>query len=218
MTEADGSGPTDEPVAPHAATPGQPRAGEVGGDQSSGTSNQEELLSLALRPRAKGTPFVHWLYEEIRAAILQGRLSPGSRLPSRSALACRYRVSIGTVIKAFDRLLKQGYVDASVGRGTYVRAAIPDALAANAVPQARAPARAPRRVLSARGRLLAARPFPKLCSNRCADTFQLGRPALDAFPMETWSRLAASRLDRHAAETMTHGEPLGFPPLRAAIA
>lgn len=174
--------------------------------------------ALALRPRAKGTPFVQWLYEAIRAAILEGQLAPGSRLPSRSRLACRYRVSTGTVIKAFDRLIKQGYVDVSAGRGTYVRPALPDALPAMAAPRAQTPAHLPRRVLSARGRLLATRPLPKLCSNRSADTFQLDRPALDAFPIETWSRLAACRLGRYAPEMMARGDPLGFPPLRAAIA
>lgn len=174
--------------------------------------------ALALRPRAKGTPFVQWLYEAIRAAILEGQISPGSRLPSRITLASKYRVSIGTVIKAFDRLIKQGYVDVSAGRGTYVRLALPDARPANAAPRAQAPAHMPRRVLSTRGRLLATRPLPKFCSNRSADTFQLDRPALDAFAIETWSRLAACRLARHAPEMMARGDPLGFPPLRAAIA
>lgn len=174
--------------------------------------------ALALRPRPRGTPFVRWLYEAIRAAILEGRLSPGSRLPSRITLACRYGVSIGTVIKAFDRLLEQGYVDVSLGKGTYVRSALPDALAASAAPRARAPAHTPRRALSARGRLLATRPLPRGCANRSADTFQLDRPALDTFPIETWSRLAACRLGRYASEMMARGDPLGFPPLRAAIA
>jgi GntR family transcriptional regulator / MocR family aminotransferase len=166
----------------------------------------------------KGTPLVRWLYEEIRAAILEGRFSAGSKLPSRIAFARKYRVSMGTVIVAFDRLLKQGYVDTRVGRGTYVRAVLPDAHPGLSAPRARAPARAAPRALSARGRLLTAQPFPKLFSNRSVETFRLTCPMLDAFLVQTWNRLAERRMNGTAHELSAHGEPLGFPPLRAAIA
>jgi GntR family transcriptional regulator / MocR family aminotransferase len=76
----------------------------------------------------------------------------------------------------------------------------------------------PRRKLSARGRRLATQPFPKLLSNRSVKTFRLDEPALDLFPIATWNRLAARRLGRRALELLGHGEPLGYPPLRAAIA
>jgi GntR family transcriptional regulator / MocR family aminotransferase len=172
---------------------------------------EERPVSIDLRPRAKGKPLVCWLYEEIRAAILEGRLSSGSKLSSRGALALKYSVSLGTVHKAFDRLAKQGYVHSRVGKGTYVRPLL-EARELPALP----PLRLAQRVLSARGRLLASRPFPKFWSNRAVETFRLDRLALDAFPIETWKRLAADRLGRGVLDSM--GEPLGLPSLRVAIA
>ncbi len=123
---------------------------------------------------------------------------------------------MGTVVAAFDRLLEQGYVDTSVGRGTYVRAALPDAHPEHSAPRERAPAS--RRTLSARGRLFAAQPFPELFSNRSVETFRPDCPMLDACATDTWNRLAARRVSGDAHELTAHREPLGFPPLRAAIA
>jgi GntR family transcriptional regulator/MocR family aminotransferase len=177
-------------------------------------AGQEPADSLALRPRRDGTSLTRWLCEEIRAAILAGRLAPGSKLPSRSVIAQEYGLARGTVIAALDQLVKQGYLNTTVGRGTYVRDAPPRAL-----PEARAPRGGePRRVLSARGRGLAAQSFPRLWSNRLVETFRLDRPALDAFPVAIWNRLAVRRLQSAALDLLDHGDPLGFLPLRAAIA
>jgi GntR family transcriptional regulator / MocR family aminotransferase len=191
---------------------------ECGHNSNSRMTNYEVIDSFALRPRTRGTPLFRWLYEEIRAAIVEGRFPPGSRLPSRAALARKYRVSMGTVIAAFERLLNQGYVDASVGRGTFVRAALPDALLEPGAPRACAPTPSRRRSLSARGRLFAAQPFPELFSNRSVETFRMDCSMLDAFPIDTWNRLVARRMSGDAQRLTAHGEPLGFPPLRAAIA
>jgi GntR family transcriptional regulator / MocR family aminotransferase len=181
-------------------------------------SNQEQVNSCVLRPRARGTPLVCWLYEEFRTAILEGRLSPGSKLPSRRMLALKYHMSIGTVVKAFERLIRQGYLDTRVGAGTYVRGALPDVLFEHGAPQVPVTAALPHRALSSRGRVLATQPFPRLGSNRSQGALRLDRPALDAFPIETWSRLGACRLTRGARTLLAHGEPLGYLPLRRAIA
>jgi len=48
--------------------------------------------------------------------------------------------------------------------------------------------------------------------------FRPGLPALDAFPRELWTRMAA-RIHRHPpAGTMSYGDPAGYRPLRTAIA
>ncbi len=180
-------------------------------------SKQEPTAPIALWPRAPGTTLAHWLHQEIRAAILESRLAPGVRLPSRRALARRYRVSLKTVVAASEELIELGYLDARAGSGTYVRAPLPEAPPQSRELRAPLPARVPRRALSARGRLLAAQPFPELFRNRSAPTFRLDGPALDLFPIETWNHLAGQRIRRERSlEWLTHGEPLGFPPLRAA--
>lgn len=158
-----------------------------------------------LRPRSAGTTLHSWLYEEIRSAILAGRLVPGSKLPARKVLARQCRVAVGTVTAAYERLVALGYLDARGGSGTYVR-----------VPAA---ATGPRRVLSARGRLLSGQPLPRPFSSRSAMTFGLDRPPLDVFPLETWNRLAARRSRREQSlELLAHGHPLGLPALRTALA
>lgn len=167
---------------------------------------QGTTAPFVLRPRSAGTKLRSWLCDEIRSAILERRLAPGLKLPARKVLARQYHLSIGTVTEAYDRLAKLGYLDARGGSGTYVRATL-------------TPVPAPRRVLSARGRRLASHRFPQLFSNRSVETFRLDRPALDVFPVEIWNRLAAQRSRRgRSLELLAHGDPLGLPALRAALA
>ena len=175
---------------------------------------------LVLRPRAAGATLHSWLYEEIRTAIVDSRLAPGLKLPARKALARQYRVSLGTVGEAYARLATLGYLETRAGSGTYVRAAPADStLESRGAPPPPGGARAARRILSARGRLLAAQRFPKLSSNRSVAIFALDRPALDLFPLATWNRVAAQRSRRgRSLELLAHGHPLGLPALRAALA
>ena len=50
-----------------------------------------------------------------------------------------------------------------------------------------------------------------------APPFQLGMPALDAFPRKQWLRLAARRLRALSPADMAYGDPAGY-WLRQAIA
>jgi len=163
-----------------------------------------------LRDRSNGATLFRWLYDEIRTAIVDGRLPPGGRLPSTRSVAFQYRVARGTVVAAFDQLAAEGYVESTVGNGTFVRRMLPESLA-----EARSASRAS---LSARGRRLAENPFPYLCANRSVETFRLDRPALDAFPTRLWSRIAARGLRSSAPRLLAHGEVLGFRPLRETVA
>jgi GntR family transcriptional regulator/MocR family aminotransferase len=69
-----------------------------------------------------------WLYEELRAAILNGRLSGGQRLPPTRDLAHQFGIARGTVVGAFEQLAAEGYVTAAVGRGTHIASSLPDDL------------------------------------------------------------------------------------------
>ncbi len=60
------------------------------------------------------------LYHALREGILNGTLPARSRLPSTRRMAEMYGVSRGIVAEAYDLLLAEGYVEAAVGRGTYV--------------------------------------------------------------------------------------------------
>jgi len=81
-------------------------------------------FELSLKHRARGQTLANWLYTELRAAILEGRLKPGVQLPATRDFARRYRISRGTVVSAFERLQDEGYIWSRVGVGTKVSAKV----------------------------------------------------------------------------------------------
>lgn len=66
------------------------------------------------------------LYYAIRAAVHDGTLPVGTRLPSSRELAREYGLSRGSVALAYDLLHAEGYLRSAVGSGTYVALAIPE--------------------------------------------------------------------------------------------
>ncbi len=70
-------------------------------------------------PTGRGAKYLA-LSEGIRAAVADGRLGSGSRLPTVRELAHRLGVTPGTVARAYQRLTEAGILDAQVGRGTFV--------------------------------------------------------------------------------------------------
>lgn len=55
---------------------------------------------LTLLPNPPGVPATRWLCDALRTEILEGRLSPGARLPATRDLAAQYRLSRRTVVNA----------------------------------------------------------------------------------------------------------------------
>lgn len=160
-------------------------------------------------------PLHRQLYHAIRAAIVSGRLPAGSRLPSTRALATETGVSRVTVSAAFDQLRAEGYVEARTGSGTYVREGLPDdALHTRRSPPPARPHTAPHAATPAPG----ARP----AGPAGTAAFRIGLPALDLFPVGLWARIAARRwrgvAGEEAERLLGYGYPLGYEPLRKAIA
>ncbi|MCG3158088.1 MAG: HTH-type transcriptional regulatory protein GabR [bacterium] len=174
-------------------------------------------FELMLPGRAPGTPAHRWLYTALRAEILTGRLRPGVRLPSTRELAGQYRLSRGTIVNAFEQLKSEGYLEGSVGSGTYVSKVLPEELLH--VPRAaRVPGanlRKPRRSISDYGRRVAL--FPGL-EARPVRAFRANLPAVNLFPMDLWTQIAARRLRRASTNLLRGCDPLGYQPLRAAVA
>ena len=183
-------------------------------------------LPLVLPPRPRGTPAYRWLYEALREQILAGALRPGARLPGTRELAEQYGLARGTVVAAFEQLAGEGYVEGSVGSGTRISSVLPEELLQAPAPVPRATARAaavragapprpPSRPSSAFARRLRTLPW---IVPRPTHAFRANLPALDLFPIDVWAGLAARRLRRATAADLIGCDPLGFPPLRAAIA
>ncbi|HEY2925943.1 winged helix-turn-helix domain-containing protein, partial [Piscinibacter sp.] len=81
----------------------------------------EPLLELDIRLPPRGSrQLLRGLHGELRAAIIDGRLKPGLRLPSTRAFAQSLGVSRNTVIAAYELLLGEGYVLARPGGGSFV--------------------------------------------------------------------------------------------------
>ncbi len=175
-------------------------------------------VEFAVGPRPDGASLQHWLYGEIRAAILSGRLACGARLPASRDLARQAGVARGTVLAVFDQLAAEGYLAGATGRGTFVAAELPDhrpAGLATARPQSRT---TPPATLSQRGQALAATPFPTAMRAWPPPAFRPNQPDVGAFPFDLWSRIAARRSRLTRRDLLTDGDALGVPPLRDAIA
>lgn len=84
----------------------------------------------------RSAPLHQQVYDALRGAILDGRLAPGTRLPSSRTLAAELGVARNTVLEAFARLRTEGYVHGARGGGTRVRPLLPDALLAVGRPAA----------------------------------------------------------------------------------
>src|SRR3984885_15726755 len=82
-------------------------------------------FELSLNSRLQHRTLTSWLYGELRLAILEGRLGPGTRLPSSRDFARQYGLSRGTVVSVFERLQDEGYISSRVGFGTWVNRVVP---------------------------------------------------------------------------------------------
>ena len=82
---------------------------------------------MASSPTAlrEDSPAYRRIAEKVRAEIASGQLSPGSRLPTIRALAAELGVNRDTVALAYEALSREGLVEATVGRGTFVRESVP---------------------------------------------------------------------------------------------
>jgi GntR family transcriptional regulator/MocR family aminotransferase len=164
--------------------------------------------------RRQGTPIHRQLYDGYRAAILDGRLRPGQRLPSTRALAEDLGVSRIPVITAFTQLLAEGYVQSRSGAGTFVSNELPDqpARMRDFRSSDRGAPPGPRRVPESRLKALE-EPWLDLYG-----PFRLSQPALDEFPADLWARLVARHARRLSPRQMAYGDPMGLPALREALA
>ena len=178
----------------------------------------ESFQDLSIQPIREGQELWRWLYMELRAAILDGRLKPGSRIPSSRALAQQYSLSRGTVTAAFDQLRSEGYIGAQTGAGSFIANPLPDesvamtpAVSPPVTPQSTA-------TLSNRGRFTTEGIRLLPASHSLGKAFRSYEPAIDLFPVDLWSRVAGRVLRRAPRSSYGQGDALGYLPLRRAIA
>ena len=176
---------------------------------------QATSLPLSLAAPLVGTPLYRWFYDELRSAILEGRIVPGARLPATRDLAREYKLSRATVVTAFEQLKSEGYVEGRVGAGTYVSEVLPDDFL-QVGRTSGGKAAGPRRVRwSSYARRLQ---LFRGGEPRITRAFRANQAALDVFPTTLWAQVVARRLRRASAQLLSGGEALGYRPLRQAVA
>jgi GntR family transcriptional regulator / MocR family aminotransferase len=168
-------------------------------------------FELTLKSRSRHQTLTHWLYGELRSAILEGRLAAGARLPSSRDFARQYELSRGTVVSVVERLQAEGYVTSRVGFGTWV----------NHVEAPRPAGRTTitpayiRRVVSTNK---PPQPWIDLAFVGGIRPFRIGVPAINEFPSEVWGRIAADRARNFRSWLKKEADRRGYGPLRDAIA
>ena len=169
-------------------------------------------LSLVTVDTASDVPLYRQIYGGLRKAIVDERLVANTKLPSTRDLATIWGVSRNTLRNAFDQLIAEGYLEAIVGRGTFV------------VEQPTQPSVSPTvlqkqgeriRPISNIGRIL--EPFGRRFHQPSlpASAFAIGAPGIDVFPYKVWNRIVHRCLRRsQQLDTPVNG----WRPLREAIA
>jgi GntR family transcriptional regulator/MocR family aminotransferase len=161
-------------------------------------------LELPLRSRPTDTTLTDWLYAELRAAILDGRLKRGVRLPSTRDFSLQHGVSRGIAMLVIEQLRDEGYLTSRTGAGTWVNEKLPDDLSLSA--QVCEPAR------QATATLLLPTTREKL------RPFQASDPEVNLFPIDVWARLTSRQWRQATRSLLGSGDVAGYAPLRNAIA
>lgn len=67
-------------------------------------------------------PIYEQITSQIKAMIISGELQSGEPLPSMRSLAKSLHISVITVQKAYEDLQRDGFIETTVGKGSFVSA------------------------------------------------------------------------------------------------
>ncbi|MFU8854855.1 PLP-dependent aminotransferase family protein [Micromonospora sp. SL1-18] len=150
-----------------------------------------------------------WLAARLRAAIADGRVPMGARLPASRVLAAELGVSRGVVTEAYQRLTEDGHVVGRGRAGTVVVATPAEVV--NSAPQP-----------PARAEVFTGQPgidvFDALRTAPAELDLTPGVPDLAAFPRAAWLHAERAVLHRLTPADFGYGDPTGTPALRLAVA
>jgi GntR family transcriptional regulator/MocR family aminotransferase len=177
-----------------------------------------ELGFLRLDGRRK-LPMFRQLYDQIRKAILEGRVKSECRIPSSRDLMEQLGVSRTTVVSAIEMLIAEGYLVTSHGRGTFVSSDIPDEQVKpqRIVAEESSKNSSASNHLGQYGKSLLKLGRANLHTGE-SHPFCPGEPALDEFPLDVWSRIVRRIWKSIDPRKLSYGEPAGYGPLRVQVA
>jgi len=169
------------------------------------------------------------LYQALRARVLDGRLSSGTRLPASRDLAAILALSRNSVVRAYDQLYAEGYIESRVGDGTYViqleklstqlstglSLGLSTGLSTFSLENAE-DLSSSERSSEALERLKSNHlPVPRSGAPRA---FRVGIPAFNLFPFDVWAKLQAAFWRNPDPAQLGYGDPAGELQLRELIA
>ena len=67
-------------------------------------------------------PIYEQITSQIKAMVMSGELQAGDAIPSMRSLAKSIHVSVITVQKAYEDLQRDGFIETTVGRGSFISA------------------------------------------------------------------------------------------------
>lgn len=169
-------------------------------------------LELTIGNRRQGETIANWLYRELRNAILNSLLKPGTRLPATRDFAKQYGLSRGTVVNVFERMQAEGYLSSRVGFGTWVNPIAPR------MPPAPSGTRLPAYIRDVAAAYVRPKAWVGITQGSANGPFQMGTPALTDSPAELWGRITAQRARKFKSWLQTEDDGRGYRPLREAVA
>lgn len=172
------------------------------------------------------------LYDALRLRVLDGRLVSGTRLPATRDMAAALSISRNSVVRAYDQLYAEGFIESRVGDGTYVSqlptakklstklstgfsTGVSTALSTIRLDNAHNQAS---EVIHSRG--LDRVQHNHLVQPPCGPprAFRVGVPAFDLFPFEVWAKLNGAFWRKPDLAQLCYGDPAGDQRLRGLIA
>ncbi|MGY2227550.1 MocR-like pyridoxine biosynthesis transcription factor PdxR [Pseudomonas gingeri] len=178
----------------------------------------------------------HQLYQALRLRVLDGRLASGSRLPASRDLAAALAISRNSVVRAYDQLYAEGFIEGRIGDGTYV-AQLPE----KSLPIKKLSTKVSTGFstglptgLSTKSTETAGITSSKVIHNRALQriennplhappsgpprAFRVGVPAFDLFPFGVWAKLQAAFWRKPDLQLLCYGQSAGEERLRGLIA
>ncbi|AKA21528.1 PLP-dependent aminotransferase family protein [Pseudomonas chlororaphis] len=201
-------------------------------------------LPLSFNPAGieldRGQGLSRQLYQALRLRVLDGRLASGTRLPASRDLAAALEISRNSVVRAYDQLYAEGFIEGRVGDGTYV-AQLPE----SRLPTGKRPEKLSTKVSTGlspglpTGLSTKSADLPGITSSKVIHSaalerveqhhlalpqggppraFRVGIPAFDLFPFEVWAKLNAAFWRKPDLGQLCYGDSAGEERLRGLIA
>lgn len=169
------------------------------------------------------------LYQVLRARVLDGRLGSGTRLPASRDMAAILGLSRNSVVRAYDQLYAEGFIESRVGDGTYV-SQLPKLSTKVSTRLSRGLSTGLSTFQASDTEDLSSftacsEPLQRLKNHHLPPprsgspkAFRVGLPAFDLFPFEVWAKLQAGFWRNPDPALLGYGDPAGEVQLRELIA